>query len=128
MVHIIDGQSPWQNGRTERAGGAIKTQIEDTVKEASILDEFEFLNVAVPEGCDSRNRYINRSGFSAQQRAFGYNQRLPMSLLSDDPLDRWTQAASATQEVRRAMEIRSKSQQALFKQNSLEAVDVALRA
>ncbi len=51
-----------------------------------------------------------------------------MTLLSDDPLDRWTQAQPAGQDVQRAMAIRSASPQALFRQNSLHAVDAALRA
>ena len=106
----------------------MQQQIEDMVKEACILAEWEFLNAAVPEGLDSRNRYINRSGYSAQHRAFGYAQRLPMSLLSDDPIDRWTLAASASEEVRRSMEIRAQAAKSLFKQNSLDAVDAALRA
>ena len=44
--------------------------------------------LALVSAVDSRNRHVNRSGYSAQQRVFGTALRLPGSLLSDDPLDR----------------------------------------
>ena len=56
-------------------------------EECHIEGETEF-EVAVAECCDARNRYCNRSGFSALQRVFGSSLRLPGSLLSDDPFDR----------------------------------------
>lgn len=33
MIHFIDARSPWQNGRTERAGGVFKDKLELTIKE-----------------------------------------------------------------------------------------------
>ena len=83
----IDSQSPWQNGKTERAGQSFKHQLWDLDEECHIEGETEF-EAAVAECCDARNRYCNRSGFSAHQRVFGSSLRLPGSLLSDDPIDR----------------------------------------
>ena len=59
----IDSQSPWQNGKTERAGQSFKHQLWDLDEECHIEGETEF-EAAVAECCDARNRYCNRSGFS----------------------------------------------------------------
>ena len=83
----IDSQSPWQNGKTERAGQSFKHQLWDLDEECHIEGETEF-EAAMAECCDARNRYCNRSGFSAHQRVFGSSLRLPGSLLSDDPIER----------------------------------------
>ena len=40
---------------------------------------------AIAECCDTRNRFSNRSGFSAQQRVFASSLRLPGKLLTADP-------------------------------------------
>ena len=65
----IDSQSLWQNGKTERAGQSFKHQLWDLDEECHIEGETEF-EAAVAECCDARNRYCNRSGFSAHQRVF----------------------------------------------------------
>ena len=83
----IDSQSPWQNGTTERAGQSFKHKLWDLDEQCHIEGETEF-EAAVSEWSDARNRYCNRSGFSAHQRVFGSSLRLPGSLLSDDPIDR----------------------------------------
>ena len=83
----IDSQSPWQNGKTERAGQLFKHHLWDKDEECHIEGETEF-EAAVAECCDARNRYCNRSGFSAHQRVFGSSLRLLGSLLSDDPIER----------------------------------------
>ena len=77
------------------------------------------------ECCDARNRYCNRSGFSAHQRVFGSSLRLPGSLLSDDPIDRQLLTAVPYTNFHRANEIRTAAQRALFKQNSARAVQAA---
>ena len=88
----IDSQSPWQNGKTNRAGQSFKHQLWDLDEECHTEGETEF-EAAVAECCDARNRYCNRSGFSAHQRVFGSSLRLPGSLLSDDPIDRQVSTA-----------------------------------
>ena len=72
----IDSQSPWQNGKTERAGQSFKHQLRDLDEKCHIEGEMEF-EAAVGECCDARNRYCNRSKFSAHQRVLGSRLRLP---------------------------------------------------
>ena len=108
----IDLQSPWQNGKTERAGQSFKHQLWDLDEECHIESETEF-EAAVTECCDARNRYCNRSGFSAHQRVFGSSLRLPGSLLL---------TADPYKNFHRANEMRTAAQRALFKQNSARAV------
>ena len=38
LTHPIDARSPWQQGRTERAGGAFKEDLEDVIRDAAITD------------------------------------------------------------------------------------------
>ena len=85
-------------------------------EECHIVGETEF-EAVVAECCDARNRYCNRSGFSAHQRVFGSSLRLPGSLLSDDPIDRQLLTADPYTNFRRANEMRTAALRALFKQN-----------
>ena len=55
----LDSQSPWQNGKTERAGQSFKHQLWDLDEECHIEGETEF-EAAVAECCDARSRYCNR--------------------------------------------------------------------
>ena len=56
-------------------------------EECHIEGKMEF-EAAIPECCDARTRFCNRSGFSAHQPVFGSSLRLSDSLLSDGPADR----------------------------------------
>ena len=109
----IDSHSPWQNGKTERAGQSFKHQLWDLDEECHIEGETEFED-AVAECCDARNRHCNRSGFSAHQRVFGSSLRLLGSLLSDDPIDRQLLTADPYTKFHRANEMRTAAQRALF--------------
>lgn len=88
MFHLVmDGHAPWQNGRTERVGGAIKQQVALQARKQIALEspgEFERLVWACVA---ARNRHAYRSGFSPDQRVYGVSHRLPRSLTSDDMLD-----------------------------------------
>eukprot|EP00973_Karenia_brevis_P024508 3380380-Karenia_brevis.AAC.1 len=86
LQHFIAAQSPWQRGRTERAGESLKEELRYAVHECGIVMEAE-LEIALSSAVNARNRYPNRSGYSAHQRVFGSANRLPGSLLSDDPVD-----------------------------------------
>ena len=120
----IGSQSPWQNGKTERAGGSFKLQLWDMDEECHIEGREEFES-ACAECCDARNRYCNRSGYSAHQRVFGSSLRLLGSLLSDDPIDRQLLASDPYTEFSKSNAMRSAAQQALFKQNTTRAVQTA---
>ena len=110
----IDSQGPWQKGKTERAGQSFKHQLWDLDEECHIEGETE-IKAAVAECCDARNRYCNRSGFSAHQRVFGSSLRLPGSLLIGDPIDRQLLTADPYTNFHRANEMRTAAQRALFK-------------
>ena len=57
-----DRESPWQNGRTERAGGLWKQQLKLACRKSTPVTREEWL--AQGSLCVSaRNRYFNRSGF-----------------------------------------------------------------
>ena len=80
------------------------------------------LEIAITQAVDARNRYCNRSGFSAHQRVFGSSLRLPACLLSDDPIDRFAVAMDPSTDFHRTAEIRSAATKALFKQMDNEAI------
>ena len=37
LHHFIGSQSPWQQGRTERAGGSLKEDLRDVTEESAIV-------------------------------------------------------------------------------------------
>ena len=43
LVHFTDAQSPWQNGATEKAGGAFKELLDKVILDATITSEEEYL-------------------------------------------------------------------------------------
>ena len=86
IILPIDARSPWQNGRTERAGGEWKKQFKLARNREAPLTEREY-EASGLECAAIRNRYQNGAGFTPMQRVFGTSLRLPGSLLSDDPID-----------------------------------------
>ena len=70
LHHFIDSQSPWQQGRTERAGAHLKECMRDVVEELGLVTDEDF-ELCLAQSLDAKNRYVNRSGFSAHQRVFG---------------------------------------------------------
>ena len=127
LHHFIDSQSPWQQGRTERAGGSLKEDIRDVVEECAIVTDVDF-EIALTQALDARNRYVDRSGFSAQQRVFGASLRLPGCLMAEDPIDRLALSSDPTTEFNRSAQIRDASQRALFRHKDNDAVKRAARA
>ena len=127
LQHYIDSQSPWQQGRTERAGGSFKEDLRDVINECAIITKGDF-DIALAQAVDARNRYVNRSGFSAHQRVFGSAIRLPGSLMSDDPIDRLALHEDPSTEFKRSSEIRESAQRALFKNSDSVAVHSAAKA
>ena len=39
LHHFIDSQSPWQQGRTERAGDSLKEDLRDVIEECAIVTD-----------------------------------------------------------------------------------------
>ena len=85
-IMVTDARSPWQNGRTERAGKEWKHQVKLARRKEEPQTE-EKLTMLGQMCSAARNRYMNRSGYSPIQRVFGFSTRLPSSLVSDDPID-----------------------------------------
>ena len=127
LHHFIDSQSPWQQGRTERAGGSLKEDLRDVIEDCAIVTEEDF-EVALSQALDARNRYCNRSGFSAHQRVFGSTLRLPGSMMSDDFVDRLALSEDPSTEFNRSAQIRKSAQQALFRNADKTAVAAAAKA
>ena len=125
-LHYIDAQSPWQNSRTERAGGILKEKISATAQATSASTEEMPLVIAEVVAC--RNRYMDRFGFSPMQRVFGKNLRLPASLLSTDALNRDLVQASAGDPIHRAWEIREIASQEWLRRQDQAAVRRSIRA
>lgn len=125
-LHYIDAQSPWQNSRTERAGGILKEKILATIHATSATASEVPLVLA--EVVTARNRYMDRFGFSPMQRVFGRNLRLPASLLATDSLNRELTDAAAPDPIHRAWEIRNTAAQEWLRKQDQDAVRRSLKA
>ena len=53
LQHLIDSQSPWQQGRTERAGGSLKEDLRKICQECGLVTEDEF-DIALAEAVSVR--------------------------------------------------------------------------
>ncbi|CAL1150714.1 unnamed protein product, partial [Cladocopium goreaui] len=125
-LHYTDAQSPWQNSRTEKAGGILKEKILATIHATSA--SMEELPYVISEVVAGRNRYMDRFGFSPMQRVFGKNLRLPASLLATDALNRELADASATDPIHRSWEIRDAAAREWIRKQDQGAVRRSLRA
>ena len=125
-LHYTDPQSPWQNSRTERAGGIFKEKLQATIAETSARPEE--LHLVIAEVIQARNRFMDRFGFSPMQRVFGKNLRLPASLLASDTLDRELVEASASDPIKRQWEIRETAAREWLRRQDNDAVRRSLRA
>ena len=86
LVRHTGARSPWQAGKTERAGSHFKTILEKA-RDMAQISSWEELKSLMLEVESAKNRYNNRSGYSPMQRQLGHSLRLPGSLLSDDAID-----------------------------------------
>ena len=93
-------------------------------REVGIVTEDE-LDLALSCAVEARNRYINRSGFTAHQRVCGSSLRLPESLLSGDPIDRYAVAMDPSTEVLRSAAIRDSAVKAHLKSSDESALQRA---
>ena len=127
LVHHTAARSPWQAGKTERAGAHFK-HVFEKARHAAPLSSWEELKTLLYEVEGARNRYGNRSGFSPMQRQIGHSLRLPASLLSDDHLDPGLVVQSAGDEMKRVLEIRQAAQEAYMKSQTELAITRAKNA
>eukprot|EP00435_Cladocopium_sp_Y103_P023371 s61_g5.t1 len=120
-IHYINARAPWENGRTERAGGILKSRLETTLHEIGATTDEE-VHVAISEVVVAHNRYYNRSGFTPYQRAFGTLPRMPATLLSDDTIDKQLILDAAGDTMKRAWKIREEAAKAWHRWQDDEAV------
>ena len=127
LIRHTAARSPWQAGKTERAGAHFKW-VYDKARDSTFASTWEEIKTLMLEVESARNRYGNRSGFSPMQRQIGHNLRLPGSLLSDDHLDPSLVIQSSGEEMRRVLEIRKAAQEAYMKSQMETAITKAKNA
>eukprot|EP00435_Cladocopium_sp_Y103_P075941 s33_g70.t1 len=120
-IHYINARAPWENGRTERAGGILKSRLETTLHEIGATTDEE-VQAAISEVVVAHNRYYNRSGFTPYQRAIGTLPRMPATLLSDDAIDKQLILDAAGDPMKRAWKIREEAAKAWHRWQYDEAV------
>eukprot|EP00971_Amphidinium_carterae_P349029 6490808-Amphidinium_carterae.1 len=127
FTHCTDSYAPHQNGRTERAGAAVKDQLRLALETAEVgnLDELELL---VMEVVNCRNAYIDRSGYSAHQRVFGRSVRQVLSTLQEDHLSTEQLALDTRADFQKSADIRTAALASLFKLEARTRVSRAARA
>ena len=121
-----DARSPWQNGRTERAGGVWKEIFKKAQRKCPPANQHEHETLG-KTCCAVKNRQSKRSGYSPDQRVFGCNHRLPNSLMSDDAIDAGLLNENPYTDFQRAEELRRAALRAYASANSSERIQKALR-
>ena len=126
VVHFTDTASPWQNSRTEKAGGIFKSRLAKVCQETAITTEQD-LKIAIAETALMHNKHYDRSGYTPHQRVFGSSIRLPATLLSDDRIDRELIADTQTDYMERTRQIREAAMKAWSEHQDFEAVTRAAK-
>ena len=127
IVHFVDVRSPWQNGRTEKAGGVFKDKLAAVIDEAGVVDGQE-MRIAIAETVWTRNQHYDRSGYTPHQRVFGSTPRVPASLLTDDAIDTHMLLDGASDSWHRSLQIRAAARRAWMEHQDKAAVQRAARA
>lgn len=125
-IHYTNSQSPWQNSRTEKAGGVFKEKFKAVMHAASATKDE--VPMVIAEVVNSRNRFMDRWGFSPMQRVFGKSLRLPASLLSTDALDHELMELAASDPIRRQWQIRELASQEWLRRQDRAAVQRSVHA
>ncbi|CAE7436187.1 RE1 [Symbiodinium necroappetens] len=82
--HVVDADSPWQNGVAERHGGEIKRRVLRELAEGNtVLTSTEGIDLMLCHLTACKNQFYSRAGYSPAQLVFGRNPRVPEELLSD---------------------------------------------
>eukprot|EP00973_Karenia_brevis_P041240 5705924-Karenia_brevis.AAC.1 len=61
LQHVIDAQSPFQQGRTECAGASLKEGLRNVVCEFRVVTEAQF-DIALSCAVEARNRFLRGTG------------------------------------------------------------------
>jgi hypothetical protein len=82
MHEFTSAESPWQNARTERHGGIVKTLIAKCRVDEN-PEDLQDLEEIVTQCVVAKNKLMNNSGFSPFQRVFGFQPNTIGALISD---------------------------------------------
>eukprot|EP00971_Amphidinium_carterae_P174144 3451668-Amphidinium_carterae.1 len=124
FLHVIDVESPWLNGRTERSHQELKNQIDLMLMEVIPQSEEEWLAV-VASATAARNASRNEKGFSPIQRVLGTAPRVAGELC----MDGWPDSIyeGPLQAMRRSADIRHVANRAYLEQQHRARLRTALR-
>ena len=121
VIYQIGARAPWQNGKTERHGAHFKELLEKARLEMVVTDEGE-LRRLMQEIESTKNRFMNRSGFSPVQRQIGQWPRGPAEIMSDDVIDPMLVSGALVDDLERTHEMRRIAQKAFVEHNARKAV------
>eukprot|EP00971_Amphidinium_carterae_P104075 2061131-Amphidinium_carterae.1 len=124
FLHVVDVESPWLNGRTERAHQELRNQIELMLLEIVPQSDDEWLAL-VASATAAWNSCHNEKGFSPVQRVLGTSPRIAGELC----VDGWPDSVyeGPLQAMRRAADIRHTATRAFLEQQHRSRLRTALR-
>ena len=124
LLHPVDVESPWLNGRTERRHGELRHQIELMLAEMVPQSDEEWLSM-VAAAVMARNSYHNEKGFSPLQRVLGLQPRLSGDLCQEG----WPDSIfeGPLQSMRRSADIRHAANRAYLEQQHRDRLLQAMR-
>eukprot|EP00971_Amphidinium_carterae_P350893 6491795-Amphidinium_carterae.1 len=129
LVLVTDARAPWQNSKTERLGGEWKEQMANLLHVWQPADSLEWEDMGVI-AVIARNHYVDRTGYSPQQRLMGTGHRTPLSLngANADDVDPEFLWQGPRADVRRREEMRQLAWKSLVEVQSRERLLRAGRA
>eukprot|EP00913_Durusdinium_trenchii_P022865 g21468.t2 len=87
LQHVIHPECPWQNGKAERHGGWLKDRLDSELQSGRcIFTNLEELDEFIAAILSTKNRWLNKGGFTPAQLVFGELPRIPGELLAEDEL------------------------------------------
>eukprot|EP00971_Amphidinium_carterae_P037996 747121-Amphidinium_carterae.1 len=124
FLHVIDVESPWLNGRTERSHQELRRQLELMLVEMQPQSDAEWLAM-VASATAARNASHNEKGFSPIQRVLGAAPRISGDLC----LDGWPDSIyeGPLEAMRRSAQIRHTANRAYLEQQHRSRLRAALR-
>eukprot|EP00971_Amphidinium_carterae_P330749 6463956-Amphidinium_carterae.1 len=126
LVVTVNTRTPWEAGKTEKAGGLWKDLFRVATEQDCPVTEEE-LNTMIFLVTSQRNANMNRAGFSPHQRVFGISARTPTSLLCTDKFDPILTRSSPTEAFHRAESLRQTVAKAWLELDSQSRLAAALR-
>ena len=132
LQHAIHPECPWQNGKAERHGGWLKDRLDSELQSGRcVFTNLEELDEFIAAILSTKNRWLNKGGFTPAQLVFGELPRIPGELLAEDELglhglhdahEDPAEVDEAAGEYRRRHQIRERARQLAMTQASREAI------